>query len=213
MEDKIITIEKETTDLTVKAQDCVIASQEQYNGAANFLKLIKGLQQKIKDTFDPIVSAANKTHKAATAKRSEHLAPALAAEKLMKGKLIAYQIDQERIRLAEEKRLADMQRKEAERLARRAERAEEKGKIEKAHELAEQAQQTEALKPVVASKVEKVAGITTKKVWKYRIIDETIVPRRYLMLDTAKIGAEVRLHKKETEILGVKAYSEDLIAA
>ena len=105
MDNQMTLIREETTDITAKACEVVITDQPQYENAANFLLSVKGLQKKIRETFDPIVDAAHKTHKEATTKRKEHLEPVLMAEQLIKGKMITYTSKQERIRKEQEDKL------------------------------------------------------------------------------------------------------------
>ena len=62
--------------------------------------------------------------------------------------------------------------------------------------------------PVVASKVEAVAGVSVKKVWKYEIVDEKLIPREYLIPDTVKIGKMVRAGGDTLQIPGVRIYAE-----
>ena len=55
-----------------------------------------------------------------------------------------------------------------------------------------------------------VATISVKKVWKYRIIDETKIPRQYLTIDTAKITQAIR--EEVRHIDGLEIYQEENIS-
>ena len=63
MEDKIIEVEKQVLTIDVKARELSIESQNSYNMANEFLKTIKTLQTKIKDTFSPMKKKASDAHK------------------------------------------------------------------------------------------------------------------------------------------------------
>jgi hypothetical protein len=151
--------------------------------------------------------------------------------------------EQERLRLEAEaaaRQKAEAERREAERIAaeqRKAREAEleaqrkagEIGKREearlakiaaeeeaKARELAaKQAAETRAAVPEikVAPSVPKVAGIKARVNWKFRIVDETKIPRLYCKPDEVAIGQMVRTVKDkakvESLIPGIEAYSED----
>jgi hypothetical protein len=52
-----------------------------------------------------------------------------------------------------------------------------------------------------------------RKAWKHRIIDETKVPREYLMIDESKLGAMARATKGTVKVDGVEFYADDVIAA
>jgi uncharacterized membrane protein YqiK len=70
--------------------------------------------KEVKDTFDPICEKAFAAHKEATGKRALYLDPLVAAQKSVKGLMSAYDAEQERIRLAEQRRLEEEARKKAE---------------------------------------------------------------------------------------------------
>jgi len=61
-----------------------------------------------------------------------------------------------------------------------------------------------------AQPVERVAGATIRRVWKYRVTDEVQVPRDYLTIDTAKLQ---RAAKDHPEVPGVEFYQEEILAA
>jgi hypothetical protein len=101
------------------------------------------------------------------------------------------------------KREADRRKKEAEEAAQRErDRAAADAKVAAAN--------VQEVK--VAPSVPKVAGIKARVNYKFKIVDETKIPREYLMPDEVKIGAAVRQAKKVGEIIpGIEAYSEDSI--
>ena len=108
------------------------------------------------------------------------------------------------------KKLAD---KEAERAAGlKTDAAKEKAAI-KAAELEAEAEAATAIEPVVESKVEDVAGISTRTNWKFKIVDELLIPREYLIPDEKYIGQIVRAGKGKKQIPGIEIYSENIIAS
>lgn len=58
-----------------------------------------------------------------------------------------------------------------------------------------------------------LTGISSSEVWNIEIIDATIIPREYLEIDYIKIRKVVRALKAETNIPGVRVYSERQISA
>ena len=56
-------------------------------------------------------------------------------------------------------------------------------------------------------------GIQARTVWKYAIEDERENPREYLIPDHAAIAEHVRVHKEKSNIPGVHAYADTVIAA
>lgn len=135
--DKIMTAEAalklvETEEVETKALSIVdqakavkVTDSQTYTAAGMLWKSIGEMIKEVKDTFDPICEAANKAHKAATAKRAQYLDPLTAAQRSVKSLMSAYDAEQERIRKAEEDRLRKI---EEERIA--AERKAEQERLE-----------------------------------------------------------------------------------
>jgi len=207
MEKQIVVIEKRTQALTTQANSIAISNQKQYETANEFLRAVKGLQKEIHSTFDPIVEAAHRTHKEATSKRKEHLDPVIGAEGIVKGKMILYSDKMEAIRIAEQRRIDAKAREEEERkrkeLASRAEKWAAKGKIAKAEELQEQAEEVEVVAPVIAPKVEKVAGVIYSKTYSVDTADIKQVPREYLLINFPALNKRAQASKGMAKVTGV----------
>ena len=217
MENEIVVIEKRTQDLTKQATSIVIKDQLQYGRANNFLRAVKDLQKEIHNTFDPIVSAAYKTHQEASSKRKLHLMPAVSAEIVVKNKMIMYD-DKMKAKQREEQRKIDLKAeieadKKRKELAARAEKWAAKGKTAKAEELQEQAEEVEVIAPVVAPKVEKVRGVSFKENWSAIVVDETKVPREYLQVNTMALNRIAKATKGSIKIPGVEFKMEKILAS
>lgn len=97
----------------------------------------------------------------------------------------------------------------------RAEEAAAKARVEAdkaarlAVERAEQAANVQVIAPVLASTVNKTKGIGARKNWKFKIVDEDLIPRQYLTPDICQIGKEVRAAGDTLNIPGIRIYSED----
>lgn len=59
----------------------------------------------------------------------------------------------------------------------------------------------------------KAAGTFTRDVWRYEVLDPSLVPREYLMVDERKIGEVVRTLKGDVQIPGVRVWSETTVVA
>lgn len=111
-------------------------------------------------------------------------------------------------------------RKEAERLAAEG-KAEEaaKARVEadkaaaKANERAAQAQEICVPVPVLNSTVEKIAGIATRSIWKFRIVDVNKIPRQYMVPNEKMLGEIARTLKNSLTIEGVEFYSEESMSS
>lgn len=118
-------------------------------------------------------------------------------------------------KLAEQRKLqaaADEQaRKQRAALENRAAKAEASGKLDKAADLAHQADAVVA--PVVRTNPPKISGQSVREVWSFQIEDASQIPREYLLPDTAKLGQFARAMKADAKVPGVRFYSETRVAS
>lgn len=110
-------------DWPTRARGMVVTDNQTNEAAAELLNGIKDLTKEINNTFDPLKKKAHEAWKAICDEQNRHLAPLVEAEKILKGSIGNYAMEQqrrleeerrqhaERIRLAEieAKRLADEQ--------------------------------------------------------------------------------------------------------
>ncbi|HCU25404.1 MAG TPA: hypothetical protein DF383_10315 [Deltaproteobacteria bacterium] len=206
--------ELETKALSVpdQARAIQITDTNTYTKAGELLLAIKDLRKEIDATFDPIVKKAHEAHKEAVAQKKKVEAPLAEAEGIIKPRIAAYQAEQERIRREEEARLREEARKreEEERLALALE-AEKEGMPEVAEEILEVPAFVPP--PVVPSSTPKVSGISTRTVWKHRIINADLLPRQYLMPDEKALAAHGRALGSRAKVPGVEFYPEQVVAA
>lgn len=97
-----------------------VTSPETYEAAGLNWKAIVAMEKEVNDYWDPLVTAAHKTHKALTAKRAEFLEP-LAKAKADQTRLMKTWAQEEERKRQEAERIANERaRQEAERLAKEA---------------------------------------------------------------------------------------------
>jgi hypothetical protein len=213
----------EEKDVTEKALSLIdqagmvkIADSKSYEVAGFLWKTIGEVMKEVKETFDPIVDAAFKAHKKACEQRSKYFDPLAKAQKSVKGLMSEWDWKQEAIRLAEQKRLEEIARKEEEeRRIEEAILAEEEAKANGATPQ-EAAQEADAIinepvyvPPVVLPKeTPKVSGLSFRTIWKFRIKDVNVIPRQYMVPDEKAIGAVVRSSQGRIRIAGVEPYEE-----
>lgn len=200
----------EAEGLAVRYSDVEIASNEQYAEAGEWLKEISGRIKDLEAMRLELTRPLDKIKKQWIEWFARPLDKLKAADGAVRGSMRAFMAEQEKLRLAEERRLQELAEKEAKKLEAAAKKAEAKGQEEKADQLREKAEQAAAVVPVVASKVEKVAGVALKQYWKFKIVDEALLPREFLCPDEKKLGEHARLTKGQAPIAGVEFYcSED----
>lgn len=194
------------------AKGIMISNRPTYEHAGSFLVGLKAIEKEINDTFDPVIKSAYEAHKAAIAARDKHRSPIIEAEKIVKLKMGEFQkVEEKRLR-EEEERLREMARQEEEAERNRmADRLIEEGRPEEA--LALLGQQVET-PPIIMPEMTapKIKGVMTRTVWKFRIKDEKLIPRDYLVVDEVKIGKMIRATEGKIEIPGIEVYQEKEIA-
>lgn len=194
-----------------------IKTADEYLRIGDLWKEGRALLKEIDDGYDDLIKAAHKLHKDAVAKKAKYYNPVDGAVRAAKGLMSKWDAEQEAIRQAEERRLAEIARKQAEEQAlmdaiAAEEEAKRNGetKEEAAKESAAIMAEPVYVPPVVVAKtVPKVAGGPVyRTVTKFRIVNEALIPRAYLVPDMVKIGGVVRALKLQHGIPGVEAYEE-----
>lgn len=205
-------IETRALSVPEQAKLAHIIDNQTYERAAGILLTIKDIRKEIDATFDPIVKKAHEAHKEAVAQKKRVEAPLVEAEGILKPRIAAFHAEQERKRQQEENRLREEGRKrEEEERLQAAIQAEQDGVHEEVEAILESPQFIPAA--VVPSSTPKVAGISMRKVWKFRIVNPVAIPRQYLIPDEKAIGSVVRSLGERAKIPGIEIYFETNTAA
>ena len=107
-------VEQKALTVPDQAKALTVSTNEQYEQGEGLLATCKQLETEIHAAFDGIVDKAHQAHKEAVAQRKKYLDPIEEGRRILKGKMIAYQDTQERIRREEQARLEQEARKRAE---------------------------------------------------------------------------------------------------
>lgn len=200
-------VEQEALAIPERCEMLVVDSKEAMTEADEFKKAIHALIKEIDGTFKDIAAKAFDAHRAITSKWKETKQPLIDAQAVIVQKGKKYLREQEEIRLAEERRLREIARKaEEDRLLAEAEELEEEGEFEEA--AAVLSEPIKVVTPVVKSEAPKVDKRSYKTTWKWRILDESKIPREFFTLDERKISGVVRALKGETKIPGIGVYED-----
>jgi chromosome segregation ATPase len=101
-------------------------------------------------------------------------------------------------------------KREAERIKKEAAEAEQRANEQATRDAEEKAKNVVEVK--VQPNIPAVAGVPSRRNWRYKIVDESKIPDRFWKLDEQYIGAEVRRikdkQKAEAEIPGIECYQE-----
>ncbi len=194
-----------------QAKQISIKSHADYARAGEIILTIKAIRKKITDTFKPIKQKMDAAKKEVLNQEQAADAPLKEAEAWLSPQIITWNQEQERIRQEEERKLREEARKrEEEARLQAAVEAEQAGQSEVAEDIMEA---PVYVPPVVLPKATpKVAGMSIRENWKFRIVNESLLPREFLSPDPVKIGAVVRSQKGSARIPGVEVWNEGTIA-
>lgn len=195
-------IKHQALSIVEQAGALAVRNADDYARAGELLLAIKGVRAKIDAAFDPIVAAAHQAHKVAVAQKKAQDEPLARAEAIIKPRMSAWAVEEERKRQAEQARLqAEADKKaheeavaaakarakaEAEALA-AARRLEKAGDAAGAQAVLDEAAAVPPPPPpmpapavVVPSAVPRVAGVAPVKRWTFEITDRPAAIRAAL---------------------------------
>lgn len=201
----------QTDQFVALAQTYSVTTAVQFTAAGEQLKEIKAAAKRLdtlRKTMTQPLDAAKKAIMDFFRAPEEKLAR---AESGIKRAMLAYTAELDRKRREDQARADAEARKQQEKLQQQAARAQASGKVEKAAELEERAATVVA--PVINREPPKVSGLSFRDAWCFEIVDEKAIPREFLMVDEAKIRRFVANMKGDTQIAGVRVYSEKRMAA
>lgn len=188
-----------------QANAFIITTQDEAAYVDTFCVNLKALEKETDLAFDEHIDAAFKAHKSLVAKKKVYAEPITQARAIAKGKLIAWQDAQAKI--AEQNAAilrAEAKKKAEDEALARAARAAEFGDDKTADAIISA--------PVVVEPVKVAASVKTQTVlqtrWKARVVNPSLVPDEYWVLDEQKIGAVARATKGLIKIPGVEIFSE-----
>jgi len=216
-------LRQEVSPVVTKAYSIVVQNAQQYSGAAEFLKMVKDAQKKVKEYFEPMKTNAYQAWKEICAKENQMLEPLGKAEAEVKTKMLTFQREEEERRIAEQRRLQaiadEKARKERERLQKEAEKL-------KTPELKEKrmAEAESVIAPVIQVQPEtpKIDGISTRSIWKAEVIskidfvkaainDQNLLA--LLEIDLAKLNKIAQATKGQISYPGIRFYEETIMAS
>lgn len=225
--------ERQGADLMIIASELVIDVPDKFETAARWLReVVAPLKRTITETFRPRIEEAHALHKGLLADEKRFLAPVEEADRLVRGKLAAYEAEQARLR-REAEAAAQRERERLEREARELAAAEQRRlQTEAEDRRLQEAVQLEAAgdrdgaermiaAPVAAPVVTpatvfvprppiaappKVEGVSFRTEFDFRIVDESRIPREYLAVDEKKIRGVVKALRQQARIPGVEVF-------
>lgn len=195
---KVSRLEKNALAKVGEAREIEVTDVPSYKLAAEFAKTCKEFEDSIHLLYDEHVANAHKTHKSLTDARAKLIKPFVEARQIVEREMSVYDLEQRRLandaaeREAEKKRQLEIKR------------AKKAGDLELAQEL-----QEEPLEVADVGKVAPmIAGVISKPVVKFEVVNAEKVPRKFLVVDEKAIKAYIKLHGVEAVIEGVRVFEE-----
>ena len=188
---EVSVVKQQATKALTAAQELAIASQEDMVKATDILSKIKTVGKMIKERKEaitkPLMESLNSVRDLFRPIESNHVE----AEKIIKTKMLAWQ---------------DAEDKRAE-----AERAKVAARVEKGTMKPETAvEKMEQIQDAPVTTKGKVGTVSTKIIKKYRVTDESKLPREFLTPDMGKITEAL---KAGQAVPGAEMYEEKVISA
>lgn len=222
----IVTVEELPIDQKLKiagsvmvsrAQKLRVSTQEEYEGAATFLKDIKEQAKRIKDYWAEPKAKAAAAHKDIVAREKAMLNPLAEAEAIVKRSMSDYTAAVLKARREAEEEARRRQQEEAERLLNQAIDAESAGDDQGAAIGLAMAEMVNDMETPPTIEAPKVSGITNRKTWKARVTDPTQVPAycngiELRTINMSALNSLAKMSKGTAVVPGVEFYEDTSIA-
>ena len=203
--------------LAIKAaNELSVTDGESYATAAKYTQGYAARKKEIEDYWREPKQAANRMHKDLVAREKTMLQPIEQANTIVQNKMKAYITEQERIRRQAEEEARRLREEEAKRLLEEAVKAEAEGDAESAAmnmAMAETVSEMDVAPSVAHLEPLKVEGVSSRKTWKARVTNETLVPAYYNNMELRTINSSMlntiaRTTKGTAKIPGVEFYED-----
>ena len=215
-------------ELRSKAKDIVITDASTYAEAGQMLARVREFKKVPDFKLGQFLSRARRVVDWLRTEQNKHINAAEEIDGWLKSKMAEYKRKETEAAAAEQRRINEERRKQAEAQAEADRKAREKeiakqvktGEVGKreAQQLRKQADaDAEAAKVNVAEvkvkpSVPSVSGVRMTTNWKFKVVNDSLIPAKFRMPDEVAIGAEVRRikdkKKAEEQIPGIEVWSE-----
>ncbi len=205
-------LQREALVLVREAEGITIASDQEYQWAGAYLVRVATIQKNIVAAFKDAKEKAFTAHRAITKLEADLLAQPVKAGQIVKAALGRYQQEQERVRREQQARLQE-----------KLVRQQEDQRIAEAEALSSAGHQVEAealldapvLAPVVEMERPAAAGVSTRKAFRFRVIDVAKINPEFLIPDETKIRKTVNaLGADAVKVVGagIEVYEDRIVA-
>lgn len=200
-ESEVKEIQSQTDKIVAAAQALAVVDDVGMREATDLLGWIARAKKQVEEKRKFFVDPLNKQVKAINAMFKKYSKPLESADTLLRGKVLSYRREQDRIRREEEERLRKLQEREQKRLEKQAAKKD-----------------LPPPPPMPTPQVQEQAktvhsdfgSVSAKKVWDFKIIDPAQIPAEFMMVNEKAIRAAVKAGVRN--IPGVKIYQREELA-
>lgn len=214
------TITTEAENMLEMAKSYTITTADMMEAAGIDLQAVKKKYRDLDAERKKIVKPLDEAKKAVQDLFRKPLEFLASAENTLKGAMLTFQREQDRIAREAQAKLDEEARKAREAAEKKAREAEAKGKIEKAEELREQA--ATIIAPVVAPTAPKLSGISTRDNWKAEVTDLVALAKyvgehpemaSLIVANQSALNSMARVQKDAMQIPGVAVKNDTIMAS
>jgi hypothetical protein len=180
--------------------------------ASEFLVNIQSRMKQIKAKWFKLIDPIHQAHKRLCEARDNCLQPFEDVSTSLRSELTMYRAEAEkRRRVEQEAAEAELRRRLEEANKQRARDAEAFGTKEESVKVmaAPIVVPTIILPPAIP----KTNGVSFRTVWKHRVVDESKIPREFLLVDVSKLTKYATAMKEGAKVDGVEFYPEQVLTA
>lgn len=210
----------EITALVSSAEELTIETVEQLGASSLLLTDIKGRQKSLTALKLSITQPLDEAKRRVLAVFQPAVDRLVSAERTLKGAVLSYAREQERLRREEQARLDEAAERERARLERLAEKQREEDHEDRAAVSEQRAEEVTA--PTVAPAVAPAGAVHVRTTWRAEVTDLLALvkacaagkqPIDLLRPDTVRLNELARSQKGDMSVPGVEAVSEQGVAA
>lgn len=224
MENSELQLKSEMSNVLAAAQSMIVASQQDYENAAYVRKDIKCTLKNISSYWGPKKDQAFQLHKTLVAAEKDMTAPLEQADKYIDQRMGEYRREVERVRIETERERARLEAEaraaaaDAQRLIDEASKKDDLDETDAEILMIAQEDVTQKIASYEAATIAPAAasaqGISVRKTWKARIINEALVPVSLVGItirpvDQSALNKMAALSKGGFECPGVEFYAEE----
>jgi hypothetical protein len=200
-------IESKALAIPEQAKLIVVTDNDTMAMADNTVDAISDMMKEVDGTFKPMADKAFAAHREITGRWKQIKQPLEDAKTYLVNQIKGYKRKVQEAVEAEQRRLAEIARKqEEERRLAEALQAEQEGNEAEAQAIIEEEMFVPT--PVVHVDTPKVDNRRYATRWTWKVTDINKVPREYLMIDQIKVNGIVRAMKGQTHIAGIEVFED-----